>query len=101
MSGDVCDVCGQQGPTQVGCSVTGAISFAYCADCLRSGREPYGAVVARLIGITNMDGVAEWFKPIIRVTLEAENKTEEELFAEVARFEAGYEEYCNSEKSTN
>ena len=86
-----CDVCGEVEEVVVCCSATGAVSFAYCSECLQSGREPYFALAARLIGIASIDNVAEWFLPIVRVTLEAEGKTEEELFKDVRAFEEEYE----------
>lgn len=87
-----CDVCGKEDTVYVACSTCGAISFAYCQTCLQSGREPYFALAARLLGMESMDDVAEWFRPIIQVTLEAEGKTEEELFKDVRAFEKEYEE---------
>ena len=40
-----CAVCGKEGEVFVACSTCGAISFAYCEDCLNIGAEPYGALV--------------------------------------------------------
>ena len=87
-----CDCCGKEGMVWVAASPCGAISFAYCEECLTSGREPYDAVVARLYGIDSMEGVAEWFKPSIHATLKAEGKTTDELFQDVEAFGAEYEE---------
>ena len=91
-----CDVCGKHESISVNCSATGAISFAYCKECLESGREPYNAIVAALFGSSNMGEVAEWFKPIIEVTLKAEGITIDQLFADVAEMEREYYEYCAS-----
>lgn len=46
-----CDVCGKEAETIVCCSSCGAISFAYCPECLNAGREPYDALVG--MGLTS------------------------------------------------
>lgn len=90
-----CDVCGKEAELFVRCSATGAISFGYCEKCLTTGREPYYAIIASLMYcISNkptMNDIAEWYHPIIRVSLEAEGKTEEELFKDIKAFEEDYE----------
>ena len=88
----LCEVCGTGVAVQVACSAVGAISFAYCAECLKDMREPYDALVASLYGMSSMDDVAEWFLPVVTATLKAENKSEKELFADVAAFGKEYEE---------
>lgn len=75
-----CNVCHQREAVGVFASSYGAVSFAYCQDCLDAGREPYGALVVYLMGVSSMGAVSEWAKPIIRATLQAEGKTEEEFF---------------------
>jgi hypothetical protein len=85
-----CNVCNEREAVGVACSATGAVSFAYCQECLQSNREPYGAVVASLFGMSGMDEVAEWYRPIIQATLMAEGKTEQELFADVTVLEQEY-----------
>ena len=86
-----CDVCGKEGKVYVVNSATGAVSFAYCAECFQSYREPYSAVVASLYGMNSMEEVAEWYKPVIYATLEAEGKTVEQLFEDVEAFAQEYE----------
>lgn len=44
MSKNVCDVCGGDA-IGVAASSLGALSYAYCARCLRRGYEPYDAIV--------------------------------------------------------
>ena len=83
----VCNVCGSNEAIGVACSACGPMSFAYCQRCAVSGREPYGAVVAAMLGIPDMDGVAAWFKPVLKTTLEAEGKSLEEFFQDVRRLE--------------
>lgn len=79
-----CNVCDKNEAVGVFASSCGAVSFAYCQDCLDAGREPYGALAAHLMGASGMEDVAEWAKPIVRATLKAEGKTEEEFFQATA-----------------
>ena len=81
-----CEVCGENEVERVACSATGAFSFGYCAGCLRSGREPYGAVVASLVGLSSFEEVALWYKPIVLTTLEAEGRSVDDLFRDVVTF---------------
>ena len=41
-----CDVCGRETKTYVAASAFGAMSFAYCKECLEKGAEPYSAMVS-------------------------------------------------------
>jgi hypothetical protein len=41
----VCAVCGKETDVVACASSMGAISFAYCEDCLNKGLEPYNAMV--------------------------------------------------------
>lgn len=91
-----CDVCGKEGEVYVGSSACGAISFAYCIDCINGEIEPYFAIVASLIGIRDMDGVAKWYRPIIRASLAFYNKTTKELFEDVQKAEDDFDEYCRT-----
>lgn len=86
----ICDVCKENEAVGVASSPFGAISSAYCGECLRAKREEYWILVGGLAGCRSMDDVAEWTKPYIKATLEAEGKTEEELFQDV---EAAWQEY--------
>ena len=79
----VCNVCHQNEAVGVFASNCGATSFAYCQECLDAGREPYGALVAHLVGVPDMDAVAEWARPMVRATLQAEGKTEEQFFQDI------------------
>ena len=85
-----CEVCGKIGPTRVASSATGATSFRYCVPCLTKGREPYGALVASLIGMESMKDVADWYKGSIIATLKAEGKTQEELWKNVEAITSAY-----------
>lgn len=93
----ICQVCGEHEAVGVACSATGALSIAYCQECADSHREPYGAVVASLYGIPDMAEVAEWYKPVVEATLEAEGKTIDELFQDVRQFGQEYEAAMQSD----
>jgi len=86
----ICDVCGEREAVGVACSAMGAVSIAYCAECLRVGREPYALVIGGLMGSSSMEDVADWLRPIVEATLEAEGKTQEQLFADIAALEQEY-----------
>ena len=85
----ICDVCGERESVDVVCSRAGPVSFAYCRECLDSGREPYSAIVASLVGMNPM-GIADWYKPTIAATIKAEGKTVEQLFEDVREAEEEY-----------
>lgn len=81
-----CDVCGREGDVFVACSACGAESFAYCVDCLRSGAEPWDALVPYIsIAGVYPDNINENYRDIVRATCERLGRTEEELAADVKR----------------
>lgn len=89
-----CEVCGQ---TAIGvyCSTTGAISFAYCRECVENLREPWSALVANCSTLER-GHVADWFKPVIKATLEFYGKTEDELWEEAESAWKEYEEFMKN-----
>lgn len=83
-----CDVCGKETEVFVVCSSCGAISFAYCAECLNAGREPYDALVG--MGLTS-DMINKPYKEqILLPSLRFHGKTIEEFNADVEKEEAEY-----------
>jgi len=96
-----CDVCGQKAKG-VGASRLGAISFAYCSDCLKEQAEPYGMMVFTVADI-GLESCAEWFKLVIQGTLKRTNKTYEkfliDLEEEKVRLEKEYEEMMSEIES--
>ena len=83
-----CDVCGKEAETVVCCSSCGAISFAYCQECLNSGREPYDALVG--MGLTS-DMINKSYKQqILLPSLQFFGKTIEEFDADVEKADAEY-----------
>ena len=61
MAGDVCDVCGHQGNTQVACSTLGAFSFAYCPRCLEANAEPKWMLELTIDVCGGSEQMADWF----------------------------------------
>ena len=83
-----CDVCGKEVETFVACSSCGAISFAYCTECLNAGREPYDALVG--MGLTS-DVINKSYKnQILLPSLRFYGKTVEEFDADVIKEEQEY-----------
>lgn len=83
-----CDVCGRETETVVCCSSCGAISFAYCAECLNGGREPYDALVG--MGLTS-DMINKPYKEqILLPSLRFHGKTIEEFDADVIKMDDDY-----------
>jgi hypothetical protein len=83
-----CDVCGKEAETFVVCSSCGAISFAYCSECLRDGLEPYDALVG--MGLYS-DEIVEIFKQqILLPSLKFHGKTLAEFDADVKRLDEEY-----------
>lgn len=78
-----CWICGSPS-IGVRSSPLGAISGAYCLDCLEANREPWGVLVGCLMGCERGE-VADWVKPIIKATLAFYNKTEDDLWNEVEK----------------
>ena len=83
-----CDVCGKETETFVASSSCGAISFAYCHECLNAGREPYDALVG--MGLTS-DCINKTYKQrILLPSLNFFGKTLEEFDADVEKADAEY-----------
>jgi hypothetical protein len=90
-----CDVCGKETKTTVCCSACGAISFAYCDECLHTGREPYSALIG--MGLYSRD-INETFKHhTLLPSLQFYNKTIEQFDADVKAFDDDYAEYCKEQ----
>lgn len=83
-----CDVCGKEVETVVCCSSCGAISFAYCQECLNSGREPYDALVG--MGLYYYDMNKTYKQQVLLPSLKFFNKTVEEFNADVEKMDADY-----------
>lgn len=87
----LCEICGKS-TVNVVSSRVGAISCAYCQECIEQGREPWDVLVGGLYGLTS-DSVADGVRPTIEATCAFYGKTEAELWAAVQRLEKSYDEY--------
>jgi len=80
-----CEVCGAPDAV-VASSVLGAMSCAYCRECLGSLAEPWDVLVTAL-SCCGPDGHAAWVDNVIAATLRRTGRTREELDEEVAAHE--------------
>jgi hypothetical protein len=96
-----CEVCKKNPSVGVGASTCGAISFAYCKECLSLGAEPYGALVAYLSSAVNKgedckpeaNSIHEGYQKIIDSSLSIAGKTREEFYADVDKCIAEMNEF--------
>lgn len=89
-----CVICGNVSIVVCSSSV-GAISHAYCQECLDLGREEWNTLIGGLFGLSR-DNIAGWMKSIIEATCAFYGKTEDDLWNDIARIDAEYEEYCET-----
>lgn len=82
----VCEVCGKNRSSTIAASAYGAISFAYCEECLQKGMEPYWAVVAYIscAGCFPKD-INDTYKKDVRRMLPLWGKSEDEFIADAER----------------
>ena len=79
----ICDVCGRPA-TKVASSAYGAISYAFCDQCLQKGVEPYRGVVAYIACAGRFpDDINSTYQKDIRRMLPLWGKTEEEFIQDV------------------
>jgi late competence protein required for DNA uptake (superfamily II DNA/RNA helicase) len=79
-----CDVCGKDGETFVAASTYGPISFAYCKECLLSGRESYNAVVMYIAGAGRFpDNLSEEYRDDVYKQLKLHCVIEEQFIKDV------------------
>jgi hypothetical protein len=83
-----CDVCGKEAETVVACSSCGAVSFAYCTECLNGGREPYDALVG--MGLIYDCINKSYREQILLPSLRFHGKTIAEFNADVEKMDAEY-----------
>ena len=83
-----CDVCGKETKVYAACSACGAISYAYCTECLDARLEPYDALVGMGLFV---DEIAKNFKKAVLLpSLKLHGKTTEEFDEDVRQFWDGY-----------
>ena len=79
-----CDACGKESETFVAASTYGPISFAYCKECIASGREPYNAIVAYISCAGHFpDDINETYRKDVRRQLKLHGISEEQLIKDV------------------
>jgi hypothetical protein len=92
MAGKVCDVCGGEA-VGVCSSACGAISFAYCKDCLQNGAEPFSALAGSFYGIRQGEHNTSLDTTII-ASCKVANKTVDEFWSEVDKLTAEMDAFC-------
>ena len=83
-----CAVCGKETEVFVACSSCGAISFAYCGECLNYGREPYDALVGMDLISACMNKTYK--ERVLIPSLQFYGKTIEEFDADVQKLDDDY-----------
>ena len=79
-----CDVCGKEGEVSVCCSAYGPVSFAYCEECLVSGREPYSALVVYIACAGHFpEDINEMYQEDVRKQLKLHGVSEEQFIKDV------------------
>jgi hypothetical protein len=87
-----CDVC-KEPAIGVCSSGLGPVSFAYCAECLRERRQPWGALIG--FGVSVGKVMVGWAKEMIETNCRYYNKTVDEFWEEVEVAEREYERHCD------
>ena len=87
-----CDVCGKETNTNVFASTCGAISFAYCEECLSAGREPYDALVG--MGIPYRYLSLQFREQILLPSLRFFGKTIEQFNADIDKADEEFRKWC-------
>ena len=81
-----CEVCGKETDIVVVASSMGAMSCAYCKDCLEAGAEPYDVMVAYIACAGRFpDDINEQYREMVRANLAYLDKTEEQFIEDVDR----------------
>lgn len=89
-----CDVCGKETEVYVCASSMGAISFAYCVDCLRDGLEPYNAMVAYISCAGKFpDNINEEYQERVRDILKGLGVSEEQFIKDVDKMIDKFKNY--------
>ena len=83
-----CDVCGKEAEVFVACSSCGAVSYAYCQECLNSSREPYDALVG--MGLPSACINQTYRQQILLPSLSFFGKTLAEFDADVEKMDEEY-----------
>lgn len=94
-----CEVCKTEHTEDnlhVRCSGLGAVSFAYCKDCLKSGSEPYEMLLSAVNVAGGIDKCAAWVVGIVEPTLKATGKTREQFNEDLVRTKEVYGDFLDA-----
>jgi hypothetical protein len=85
---NTCEVCGKRNTSFVTCaSKFGPMSFCYCGDCFKEGKEPYDTIVAYIACAGHFpEDINEEYQKEVRRQLVLHNKTEEQFIKDVDNF---------------
>lgn len=86
-----CDVCGDEA-IGVASSTLGAVSFAYCRECLRVGAD-VPSIVAFSIASCGIDNVHEWVRNMIEPTIQRAKITRQQFDTMVKEAEQELADY--------
>lgn len=87
-----CSVCGWQGAVGTACSSLGAVSFAFCKDCLASGAEPFAMLAYTVAVCGGLDNMVAAIRDVtVPATLRRTRRTLDELNAEAAAMYAEWD----------
>ena len=79
-----CDVCGKETDIVVCASTMGAVSFAYCENCLQKELEPYRVMVSYIACAGRFpDDINENYQKLCRHILKELNISEEQFIKDV------------------
>lgn len=101
-----CAVCGKETEVVACASSMGAISFAYCEDCLNKGLEPYDAMVDYIACAGRFpDDINPAYQEHCRNILKELNISEEQFIADVDKsildlcevYVQQYEDVCDED----
>lgn len=91
-----CDCCNKNEAIGVFASTMGAVSLAYCKDCLSKGIEPYDMMVSYIsCGCNSFDDMNSTYKKIVKANLDFYDKTIEEFNNDIEEINKEYEKYYN------
>lgn len=93
---DKCDVCGKETEVFVCASSMGAVSWAYCANCLKAGLEPYYSMVAYIACAGRFpDDINKEYQEHCRHILKGLGISEEQFVIDVDKAIKDMEDYYN------
>jgi len=91
-----CNVCGKETDVVVLSSAYGAVSWAYCKDCLNKGLEPYDAVVSYISCAGRFpEDINDAYVKDVRRMLKEFDITEEKFIKDCEKSAKEYDDYCN------